>query len=64
MPLLPPRAQCVWPLQADKAQLCPMAARRGMLRATSQRLGLTIVTGNVRDFVRHPAFFNPRTEPA
>lgn len=44
--------------QADAAGQ-PMAALDGMLMATAQRHGLTLVTRNVRDFARYPSVFNP-----
>ena len=47
--------------QADVAGQ-PMAALDGLLMATAQRHGLTVVSRNVRDFARYPAVFNPWAE--
>lgn len=51
----------VWAQQAAQAELQgqPIAPMDGLLMATAQCHGLTVVTRNVADFVRYSQVFNP-----
>ena len=51
----------VWAQQAAQAELegQAIAPMDGLLMATAQCHGLTVVTRNVADFVRYPQVFNP-----
>ena len=51
----------VWAQQAAQAELDgqAIAPMDGLLMATAQCHGLTVVTRNVADFVRYPQVFNP-----
>ena len=51
----------VWAQIAAHAELAgqPMPVMDGLLMATAQCHGLTVVTRNVQDFARYPQIFNP-----
>jgi hypothetical protein len=51
----------VWSQCCAQADLAGqrLATLDGLLMATAQCHGLTVVTRNVRDFVRYPRLFNP-----
>ena len=58
---LDPAALHVWAQIAAHAELAgqPMPVMDGLLMATAQCHGLTVVTRNVQDFALYPQIFNP-----